>query len=116
MARNMKTFYQPDSKQPKRIMQKQPRYKENTTRLYPTNRPQNKFKKYQGIIIKISSYLNKTAKAQNITTFDKTKCIPNKTFRTLNHPYTMKIALIKRNLRKNSTTPNHKSSTTKETY
>ena len=40
----------------------------------------------------------------------------NKIFTTLNHPYTMKIALIKRNLRKNSTIPNHKSSTTKETY
>jgi hypothetical protein len=34
----------------------------------------NKFKKNQGIIIKISSYLNKSAYAQNITTFDKTKC------------------------------------------
>jgi hypothetical protein len=99
------------------MMPKQPHYKENTTRLYPTNRPQNKFKKNQGIIIKISSYLNKTAYAQNITTFDKTKCnTEQKAFRTLNHPYTMKIALIKRNLRKNSTTSNHKSSTTKETY
>jgi hypothetical protein len=43
------------------MMQKQQQYEENTTRLYPTNRPQTKFKTNQGIIIKISSYLNKTA-------------------------------------------------------
>jgi hypothetical protein len=43
------------------MMQKQHQYEENTTRLYPTNRPQNKFKNNQGIIGKTSSYLNKTA-------------------------------------------------------
>jgi hypothetical protein len=56
-----KHFINSNNKQPKRMMPKQPHYKENTTRLYPTNRPQNKFKKNQSIIIKISSYLNKTA-------------------------------------------------------
>jgi hypothetical protein len=62
MARNIKTFHQlRQQATKKRMKQKQQQYKENTTRLYPTNRPQNKFKKYQGMIIKISSYLNKTA-------------------------------------------------------
>jgi hypothetical protein len=47
----------------------------------------------------------------------KQNVTPNKTFRTLNHPYTMKIALIKKkSQKKNSTTPNHKSSTTEESY
>jgi len=53
---------------------------------------------------------------KTLPTSTKQNVKPNKTFKTLNHPYTMKIALIKRNLRKNSTTSNHKSSTTKETY
>ncbi len=38
------------------------------------------------------------------------------TFYDANHPYPMKIAVIKENLRKRSTTSNQKSSTTKETY
>ncbi len=42
-------------------MKKQQQYEENTTRIYPKIDLQNKFKKNQGIIIKISNYLNKTA-------------------------------------------------------
>ena len=38
------------------------------------------------------------------------------TFYDANHPYLMKVALIKENRRKSSTTSNHKSSITKKTY
>ncbi len=80
------------------MMQKQQQYEENTTRLYPTNRSQNIFKNNQGIISKTSSYLNKTAWAQNIASFDKTNT--NKNLLERYHPYTMKIALITKILEK----------------
>ena len=38
------------------MIQKHPQYKENTTRLYPRNRPQYEFKKKSGKIITSSSY------------------------------------------------------------
>jgi hypothetical protein len=43
------------------MMQKQQQYEENTTRLDPRKRPQNKFRKNQGRIIKSLNYFNKTA-------------------------------------------------------
>ena len=61
MARNIKTFHRLRQQTTKENDAKQQQYEENTTRLYPTNRPQNKFKNNQGIISKTSSYLNKTA-------------------------------------------------------
>jgi hypothetical protein len=88
------------------MMHKQQQNEENTTHLYPRNKPQNNLEKNQGRSIKISNYFNKTAQ----DTFNNSvnqKAYNNKTFRMLNHHYTMKIALITRNLRENNTTPNH---------
>jgi Trk K+ transport system NAD-binding subunit len=67
-------------------------------------------------LLKSQIKLKQTTKRNTFNNFANTKSNINKTFRTLNHPYPMKIAIIKRNLRKSSTTSNHKSSTTKETY
>jgi len=67
-------------------------------------------------LLKFQIKLKQTTKRNTFNNFANTKSDINKTFRTLNHPYPMKIAIIKRNLRKSSTTSNHKSSTTKETY
>jgi hypothetical protein len=113
MARNIKTFHQIISKGEDT---KNNHYKENTTCLYPRYRPQNKSRKNQVKIINFKLNLNKRHKRDTFNNFANTKSDINKTFRTLNHPYPMKIAIIKRNLRKSSTTSNHKSSTTKETY
>ena len=67
-------------------------------------------------LLKFQIKLKQTTKRNTFDNFANTKSNINKTFKTLNHPYPMKIAIIKRNLRKSSTTSNHKSSTTKETY
>ncbi len=48
-----KHFINPDNKQTKKMTQNQPRYMNNTTRLYPRNRPQHKPTKNQVKIIKI---------------------------------------------------------------
>ncbi len=65
--------------------------------------PNNIQKKNKAEALKISSYLNKTAYAQNIASFSKTNT-NKKPFRTLNHRYRMKIALIKRKLKPNRLT------------
>jgi|LakMenE01Jun11ns_1017448.scaffolds.fasta_scaffold6625955_1 hypothetical protein len=53
MARNIKTFHQlRQQATKKRMMQKQQQYKENTTRLYPTNRPQNNSKRIKAELLK----------------------------------------------------------------
>jgi hypothetical protein len=44
MARNIKTFHRLRQQTTKENDAKQQQYEENTTRPYPTNRPQNKFK------------------------------------------------------------------------
>jgi hypothetical protein len=62
MARNIKAFHRLRQQTTKdNDAKQQQNEKKNTTRLYPTKRPQNKFKNNQGIISETSSYLNKTA-------------------------------------------------------
>ena len=113
MARNMKTFHQIINKGEDTKNNHNTR---NTTRLYTRNRPQNKFKKNQSRIIKnFKLNLNKNGTSA-IHQHLQANTTSKQTFYDANHPYPMKIALIKENLRKSSTTSNHKSSITKETY
>ncbi len=56
MARNIKASHRLRQQTTKENDAKQQQYEENTTRLYPTNRPQYKFKNNQGIISETSSY------------------------------------------------------------
>jgi hypothetical protein len=53
MARNIKTFHQlRQQATKKKMMQKQQQYKENTTHLYQTNRPQNNSKRIKAKLLK----------------------------------------------------------------
>ena len=98
------------------MIQKQPQYKKilpvYTQEIDPKINPE----RIKAELLKSQIKLKQTTKRNTFNNFANTKSDINKTFRTLNHPYPMKIAIIKRNLRKSSTTSNHKSSTTKETY
>ncbi len=96
-------FTSSDNRQPKRMMKKLSKMQKEYHPSIPQPRTTITFRKNQGRSFKISSYLNKTAYAQNIASFSKTNT-NKKPFRTLNHHYRMKIALIKTKLK---TKPSH---------
>ena len=73
------------------------RYQENTTRLYPRNRPQPKPTKNQVKIIKKFQINSSEQHKRNTShTSPQNNELINKIFTTLNYSYPMKIALIKK--------------------
>jgi hypothetical protein len=94
------------------MIQKQLHHKENTTSLHPEKENPDKSRTIKSNYCNFQTNLNETASAQNIEELYKNANLTN--FRKLNHPYTMRIALMKKNQKEQHYSK--KKSSAKRTY